>query len=176
MKGKGLKIHKTKAGCLKKVEEHRKASKSEATQVPDKNHSDREGHVNRDHEASKMENLHSPNFREREETEEKPGKEERGGQNRRKSTQERKKSKFQENKRRNSPGNGKQEREPGQQDIQKLLVKKKCAMNEGREENQGNQDRRERNAILQEHQEKEEDNQPNGKPQPRKTKRETRTR
>ena len=64
MKGKGLKIHQTKAGCLKKVEEHRKASKSEATQVPDKNHSDREGHVNRDHEASKMENLHSPNLRE----------------------------------------------------------------------------------------------------------------
>ena len=93
MKGKGLKIHQTKSGCVKKVEEHRKASKSEAIQVQDNNHSDREGCVNRVHEARKVENLHSPNHREREETEEKPNREERGGKNSGLGTQERKKTK-----------------------------------------------------------------------------------
>ena len=54
-KGKGLKIHQTKAGCMKKAEEHRKAYKSEAIKVQDKNHSDLEGRVHLHHVDSEVE-------------------------------------------------------------------------------------------------------------------------
>ena len=58
-KGKGLKIHQTKAGCKKKAEEHRKVYKSEAIKVQDKNHSDLEGRVNRYLGSSEVETIHN---------------------------------------------------------------------------------------------------------------------
>ena len=66
-KGKGLKIHQTKAGCLKKAEEHRKVHKSETIEVQDKNHSDHEGRVLQYHGGSEVETIRSTRHKEEEE-------------------------------------------------------------------------------------------------------------
>ena len=66
-KGKGLKIHQTKAGCMKKAEEHRKAYKSEAIMVQDQNHSDLEGRVHLHHVDSKVETIGQSRHTEKEE-------------------------------------------------------------------------------------------------------------
>ena len=80
-KGKGLKIHQTKTGCLKKAEEHRKAHKSEAIEVQDKNHSDQEGRVQQRQGGSEVETIRSTrHIEEKEETWRRTETEDQGGQ------------------------------------------------------------------------------------------------
>ena len=80
-KGKGLKIHQTKTGCLKKAEEHRKAHKSEAIEVQDKNHSDQEGRVHQRQVGSEVETIRSTrHIEEKEEIRRRTETEDQGGQ------------------------------------------------------------------------------------------------
>ena len=87
-KGKGLKIHQTKAGCMKKAEEHRKAYKSEAIKVQDKNHSDLEGRVHLHHVDSEVETIRQKRHLEKEKR--KPNTEDQGDQTQKTNLQTRK--------------------------------------------------------------------------------------
>ena len=93
-KGKGLKIHQTKAGCMKKAEEHRKAYKSEAIKVQDKNHSDLEGRVHLHHVDSEVETIHQSRNTEKEER--KPNTEDQEGQTQKRSVETPKETKKME--------------------------------------------------------------------------------
>ena len=93
LKGRGLKIHQTKTGCLRKTEKHRKAHKSEATQVQDNNHSDRGGRVYQDHGVGEFETLDNPqNMEEKMESDGMADEEGQGKMER--STQDRKEEKL----------------------------------------------------------------------------------
>ena len=70
---------------MKKAEEHRKAYKSEAIKVQDKNHSDLEGRVHLHHVDSEVETIHQSRHTEKEER--KPNTEDQEGQTQKRSVQ-----------------------------------------------------------------------------------------